>query len=254
MCVKRLSFCAVLLTVSIFSWAHIHSDGVLGVGAEKYDRGLLVGKSGISGKASAVAKTDKNGFYLDSDMYLPLQYKDVFPNRWKFGIGYLRKLTDHFTADFGCKYTFLQHLENEHVKQWMEYAVSVRSDLLMEPRFSLFYQPKFKAWGGEFSFKYEFDLGIFDLNNCELVWDNLLGFYKVKHPYGKNGGIRNRKDHYKYIETSLMLKKTVSEHLHFYLGPTFVYNTGGIKKNTLFNQATYKSHFCSLSFRMEFNF
>lgn len=253
MLLKKLFFFSIFSIVNTFVFTDTCFKSNINVCTEKYDRGLLVGKRGVSSKFSGIISGEKNGLYIDCDIYSPLQYKDVFPNRWKIATGYLRKLTDHFTFDIGSKYSFLQRLGFERVHQWMEYAIGIRSDLLMEPKCYLFFKPEFKSWGCEVSFRHAFDLEIFELNQWELVWDTLLGFCKVRQPYGRNN-IYNRKDHYKYIETSFLLKKNVSDHFSFYLGPTFVYNTGEIKQNTVFNRATYKSHFCSLSLGMEMNF
>ncbi len=254
--VKRLKlfFCAIAVTFDNFIFSDVHFDGNVGVETEKYDRGLLVGKRGFSSKISVIVRGNKNGAYTDCDVYLPFQYRENFSSRWKFGAGYLKKLTKHFTFDCGCKYVFLQRLGFEHVHQWMEYSVGIRSDLLMEPRIMMFFKPKCKEWGCEFSFKYTFDLEVFDFNKSELVWDNLIGFCRVRQPYGRRGGLYNKKDHYKYIETSLLLKKSVNDNLCFYLGPTFAYNTGGTQRSTLFNCATYKSHFCGLSIKIDFKF
>ena len=251
--VKKLFFFLILCVENHFVFTDTCFKGSISLSSEKYDRGLLVGKRGVSSNFSGIIRGDKNGLYVDCNIFSPLQYKDVFPNRWKIAAGYLRKLTDHFTLDVGGKYNFLQRLGFERVHQWMEYAVGIRSDLLMEPKCYLFFKPEFKAWGCEFSFKHAFDLEIFELNQWELVWDTSFGFCKVKQPYGRNRR-HNRKDHYKYIETSFSLKKSVNDHFLFYFGPTFVYNTGGIKQDTLFNRATYRSHFCSLSLNMEYVF
>lgn len=254
MFVKKLFFCLIFIVINHFVFTDTCFKGNINICSEKYDRGLLVGKRGVSSKISSVIRGEKNGLYVDCDIYSPLQYRETFPNRWKISAGYLKKLTDHFTLDIGSKYSFLQRLGFEHVHQWMEYAVGIRSDLLMEPQCYLFFKPEFKEWGCEVSFTHAFDLDIFDLNKWEFVWNCSLGFSKTKRPFGRNGGIADRKDHYEYVESAFLLKKSLHDHFCFYVGPTFVYNTGGTYRNTVFNRATYKSHFCSLKLGIEMNF
>ena len=166
----------------------------------------------------------------------------------------MKKLTHHFTFDLGAKYTFLQRLGFENLHQWMTYYAGIRSDLLMEPKFYFSLNQERRQWGLETSFKYDFDLSIFDYKNCKLSWETNIGFIKGRKPYGRHPVVGQGKYKYYYVETVLLLKKRFGTTTDFYLGPKFAYNTGGTKPNTHVNTATYRSHFCGLCFGMELSF
>ena len=220
---------------------------------ETIEHGRLVSKRSVVSCFGGAIRSDRMGLYGDLKIVSPLRYKSVFPNRWAISAGYLGKLTEHFTLDIGGRYTFLQRMGFESIKQWMEYYIGARSGLLMNPKVYFTLDPKRKKWGVEFGFNYDFDLSIFDCEHFILDWQTTFGFFKGRRPYGFISRF-NRKYRYYYIETACLLKWMRSENLSLYCGPKFVYNTGGTQSWCVVNSVTPHSHFCGLCFGAEINF
>lgn len=219
---------------------------------EVLERGYLVGKRSVCTNVMGLVKGDRCGLYVSLDSIEPLQYKDSFSDRWKFSGGILKRLTDHFTWDLGCSYTFLQRDGFELLHHWKEWYAGIQSDLLMKPSWYFYWNSDKKQWCTELKFSYDFDLSLFDLKKIDLCWENFLGFFKGRRPYGKNKS--NAKYHCFYCGTSFLLKYRVNECCFFYMGPTFAYNTGGVKRDSIVNAATHRSHFCHLNFGVEIVF
>ena len=249
---KMSWFVVMLSTVACYAAHKINTS--LTLNTEVIEQGKLVSKRSLTTHIGGLVRTDTLGFYGDLHIVSPLQYKELFPNRWSISGGVLKKLTDHFTFDLGARYTFLQRLGFEHLHQWMTYYAGIRSDLLMAPKFYCSWDPERRQWSLETSFKYDFDLSIFDYKNCKLSWETRLGFLKGRKPYGRHSGVVQGKYKYYYVETELLLKKYFKEAFCFYIGPKFAYNTGGIQAWTRVNTATHRSHFCGLCFGMELSF
>ena len=241
-----------LLNVTCYAVHKINTS--LAFNTEVIEQGKLVSKRSLTTHIGGLIRNDTLGFYGDLYIVSPLQHKALFPNRWSIYGGILKKVTDHFTFDLGAKYTFLQRLGFENLHQWMTYYAGIRSDLLMSPKFYFSWNPERRQWGLETSFKYDFDLSIFDCKNCKLSWETKLGFLKGRKPYSRHPGVIQGKYKYYYVETELLLKKYFSETIYFYLGPKFAYNNGGTQPWTHVNTATHRSHFCGLCFGTELSF
>lgn len=249
---KNLWLVVIFFNVTCYAVHTINTS--IALKTEVTERGKLVGKRSLTTQIGSVIRANTWGIYSDLHIVSPLQYKEVFPNRWSIHGGVLKKVTDHFTVDMGIEYTFLQRLGFENLHQWMTYYAGVRSDLLMSPKFYLSWDPERRQWGLETSFKYDFDLSIFDCENYKLSWETKFGFLKGQRPYGRHSGVVQQKYKYGYIETELLLKKRFRKMIDFYLGPKFVYNTGGTQSWTQVNTATHRSHFCGLCFGLEMPF
>lgn len=247
---RKISY-LLFVFINVVCYADQKINASLSYNTEVIEQGKLVSKRSLTTHIDGIIRTDTLGIYSDLYIVSPLQYKTVFPNRWAISGGILKKITDHFTADFGIKYTFLQRLGFEHLHQWTTYYTGIRSDLLMSPKFYFSWDPERKQWGLESSFKYDFDLSVFDCKNYILAWETRLGFLKGRKPYGRHPEWQQGKYKYYYIETEFLLKRQLRENIHFFLGPKLVYNTGGTQSWTFVNTGTHRSHFCGLSFGLE---
>lgn len=249
---KKSWIIAIFLNLTCFAVHKVNTS--IALNTEVIEQGKLVSKRSLTTHVGGIIRNDTLGIYGDLHIVSPLQYKETFPNRWTICGGILKKVTDHFTFDFGTKYTFLQRLGFENLHQWITYYAGIRSDLLMAPKFYLSWDHERRQWGLETSFKYDFDLSIFDCNNCKLSWETNFGFLKGRKPYGHRQGAIRAKYKYYYIETVLLFKKYFKGKNNFYIGPKFSYNTGGTQSWTHVNTATHRSHFCCLCFGMELSF
>lgn len=245
-------FWIILALINVTGYAVHKLNTSVAFNTEVMEQGKLVSKRSLVTQLSGVIKNDTFGLYTDWCIVSPLQYKELFPNRWVISGGVLKKVTDHFTFDFGAKYTFLQRLGFENLHQWMTYYLGVRSDLLMQPKFYLSWDPERHQWGLESSFKYDFDLSIFDCTGYKLSWETTFGFLRGRKPYGRHRVMKKYKCY--YIETELLLRKYFGEAINFYIGPKFACNTGGTQSWTYINTATHRSQFCGLCFGLELSF
>ena len=251
----RSVFVQVWVGLFMFSFMALGSfKGSVAVETEAFDRGTQIGKRSFSAFFEGIIRGEHIGLYSSFEGRVPLESKNIFQDRWFVSGGLLKKLTPHFTLDFGVRYTWLNRDKVFRTHQWLEEYVGVRSDLLMSPRVYFFVDAEHRQWNVEFSWGYDFDLAVFECKNWKLGWSNTFGFLKAKRPYGNSGNRLNRKLHYKYIETSFLLKRKFEKWGSLYFGPTFVYNTGGTKPWTIVNSTTYRSHFCGLSVGWEFDF
>lgn len=243
-------FVIILFNVICYATNKINSS--VAFNTEVIEQGRLVSKQSLTTHIGGVIRNDTWGIYNDFNIVSPLQYKNLFPNRWSIYGGFLKKLTEHFTFDLGVKYTFLQRFGFEPLHQWMKYYAGIRSNLLMTPKFYLSWDHKRRQWSVETSFKYDFD--IFDCKDCKLSWETKFGFLKGRKPYGRRQGFIQRKYKYYYIEIELLLKRRFKDAMDFYIGPKFAYNSGNKKYRTIVNTATHHSRFCSLCFGLELSF
>ena len=211
------------------------------------ERGRLVAQNSFYSHLTGLIRKEQWGLYGDCETILPLQNRSLFSNRWKFAGGFLKKATEHFTLDVGLSYTRLSRQTFELLPHWTENYCGVRSDLLMQPSCYFFWDYDRHQWGIENQFHYDFDLSIFDLDRLSIVWENKLGFWKGRRPYGPHAGKRNRKYRYINLETGIFLTYKIKS-CWFYAGPTFAYNSGGTKPDTLINTATHRSHFSTWRF------
>lgn len=243
------------LLLSAFSENGIKSKTIVQLKTEAIERGCLVGKRGVAVVSDIVIQKNTWGLYGDLDVFCPLQAKDIFSDRWKFSGGFLKKLTEHFTWDFGIRYSFLQRLGFEHIGHWTEVYTGIRSDLLMQPKIYFYWDQERRQKCFELKFGHDFDLSVFDWKQLTLSWENTLGLLKARRPYAHfEGGRLNRKHKYWYVETAFLLKYHRWENFIFHAGPIFAYNTGGIQSWTIANAATRRSHFCSVIFGCELSF
>jgi len=229
-------------------------EGSVTIETQAFNRGEEIGKKSLSTFFEGVIQRENMGLYGSLEGHVPLEEKNIFQDRWIVSGGFLKKLTPHFTFDFGIRYVWLQRDKVLRTHQWLEEYIGVRSNLLMSPKMYLFMDTEHQQWCVEYSFGYDFDLSVFEWKGWKLSWNNKFGFLKAKRPYGNSGNRLNRKHHYKYIETNFFLKKEFKKWGSLYFGPTFVYNTGGTQPWTVVNSAIYRSHFCGLSVGLEFEF
>ncbi|HCI57039.1 MAG TPA: hypothetical protein DEW74_02845 [Opitutae bacterium] len=221
-------------------------SGSVAYSTESIDRGRLVGKHSFLPHIRGVIYQESLGIYGDLDAHVPLNKRAYFPDYWKPSAGMLLKATEFFTLDVGVSHTLLRRQGFELLTHTTESYVGIRSNLLMKPTFYIRWDWDRHQWNLETTFGYDFDGAIVDKSSWFLAWENKLGFCKGRRPYGSHGPKRGYK--YLYYEKNLFLKYVMREYYEFYIGPSFVYNSGGTQPWTVINAATYRNCFFYLCF------